>query len=80
MWFVNEDGEPYPYPANRQREDYPNDHHLPFFTRQAALDANVWGISPCGEVGCGDCAVCIPDDIGWSASYNPTTGQWDYFV
>jgi hypothetical protein len=43
-WFLNEDGYAYQYPAEYQREAYPNDFHQVFDTPEAAnewADANL---------------------------------------
>lgn len=44
QWFINEDGEPYPYDrgVEKQTLKYPNDDHTPYATEaeaQAASDA-----------------------------------------
>lgn len=35
-WFLNECGDPYPYPAHLQTEHYPNDDHVPYDSEEAA--------------------------------------------
>lgn len=39
MWFINEDGGVYPYPAHRQERDFPNDDHVAYPDGEAARDA-----------------------------------------
>lgn len=35
-WFLNEENVPYRYPVDDQWEEYPNDDHVPYATREDA--------------------------------------------
>lgn len=40
-WYLNEEGEPYPYPAHLQAEHYPNDLHTAYDSEREAEDASL---------------------------------------